>query len=158
MMQPPQQVLPEQVGRVAQIITIALTMGPLMFAGVALMVRARQPPQDTPLEIIGLGMGAIALALRAVLPRLFTAAALRKIVTVDPADFRVQMAPVFLMRCILVSAVLEGAAFFNLVAYMIGGHWSNLGMAGAMVVVIAAAFPTQQQFELWTEQSWRERS
>lgn len=74
----------------------------------------------------------------------------------NPADLRQPLAGVYMSRTIIGGALLEGAAFINLVAYMINRHWSNIGMAGFLVIVMAVTFPSQSHFETWVDQVRRD--
>jgi hypothetical protein len=53
-------------------------------------------------------------------------------------------------------ALLEGAGFFNLVAYMSERQWWTLAIVGVLMLLIAMMFPTLQQFESWSEDKKRE--
>ncbi len=52
-------------------------------------------------------------------------------------------------RCILGAAPLEGAAFFQLIAYYLEGLPLYLGLAGGLLVLLLLRFPTRHGVESW---------
>ena len=52
---------------------------------------------------------------------------------------------------IIAAAILEGAAFFLLIAYLLEGQAICLAAACLFVTLIAAKFPTRTGVESWTE-------
>ena len=56
---------------------------------------------------------------------------------------------------IVAAALLEGAAFFNLVAYIIDGHPASLGLGIGLALVILSMFPSTQRMTNWIEQQTR---
>lgn len=154
------QVGPDQVGRLSQIIAGALMMGVVMFAVIVLVVINPGPaqPVDNPgqpiLTWMAAGMAAVMLGMRAIVPALVASAGTRQALA-NGGDLREALAPVYQTRTIIGNAMLEGAAFFGLVSYLIERNWLSLCSAGTMLVVMAATFPSQSQFESWVEQTRR---
>jgi hypothetical protein len=54
-------------------------------------------------------------------------------------------------RLIIGAALLEGAAFFNLVAYLLERQSLSLIAAGVLLLVILSQIPTVSRLEEWTE-------
>ena len=52
-------------------------------------------------------------------------------------------------RLILIAALLEGAAFFELIAYFLDGQPLYLGLAGGLLVLLLLQFPTRTGVESW---------
>ena len=48
-------------------------------------------------------------------------------------------------------ALLDGAALFNLIAYIIDGQWFSLATAGFLLLLMGMMFPTVREFESWAE-------
>jgi hypothetical protein len=48
-------------------------------------------------------------------------------------------------------AMLEGAAFFALIAYLLEGHWLALGVAIAALALLLSQFPTRGRLENWAD-------
>ncbi|MCA9257855.1 MAG: hypothetical protein KDA61_01590, partial [Planctomycetales bacterium] len=69
-----------------------------------------------------------------------------------PAQDAAQPDPVSLLvvlyqtRFIIASAILEGAAFFNLVAHMIERQTITLVVTGVLLAMMAVRFPSRQRF------------
>lgn len=64
---------------------------------------------------------------------------------------------VYQTRLITKLALLEGAAFINIVALQAEQSWWSLGTAGFVVILMIAGFPTRSKIEFWT-QSQKEMS
>ena len=54
-------------------------------------------------------------------------------------------------------ALLEGAAFFNIIAYMIAGHIWSLGIVAGLVVIMLLSFPTRGRVAFWIEDRMQAR-
>lgn len=154
------QVGADQVGRMSQIIVGALMMGVVMFGVVVLVVvnpgaaGGAKPPQQPILTWMAAGMAAVMLGTRAVVPGVIASVATKQALA-SGGDLRESLAPVYQTKTIIGNAMLEGAAFFGLVSYLIEHNWISLCAAGAMLVVMAATFPSQGQFEQWVDQTRR---
>jgi hypothetical protein len=48
-------------------------------------------------------------------------------------------------------AMLEGTAFFGLVAYLLEGHWQALCVATAALALLLSQFPTRGRLENWAD-------
>jgi hypothetical protein len=58
---------------------------------------------------------------------------------------------IYQMQLIIALAMLEGAAFLNLIACMIEHNWWSLAIAGGVVAIMAVQFPTRTRVEQWIE-------
>lgn len=167
----------EEIGpfvRTQQIIVLALTAGLLTFSAVAYFAASRgKAPAAGELPILTLA--ALAFAVMAVSARLLviqvltraqrTRIAAGKGVPDSAADPRnegmVQLhqrfgdaglvIAVHQMRTILSAAILEGAGFFCLVAYMIEHSPWTLAMGLAVALAVCLHFPTQNGMIHWVE-------
>lgn len=139
---------PETVVRSAQIITLALVAGVVVFAGVAVLVvgALSQPPSGSIISLIGAGLTVMQLGLAFIVPdhmaRLGSA-------TQSQLSAEVRPYGAFLTRHIIRLALLEGAAFFNVIAAIIEHHWWSLGIAGLLVGWMLMQFPTRERVEHW---------
>jgi hypothetical protein len=61
------------------------------------------------------------------------------------------LAAIYQTRTIVAAAMLEGAAFFAVTAFMIGRQSLALYVAMALVVLILSQFPTAPRLESWLE-------
>jgi len=158
----PPQISPDQVGRTSQIIAIALILGVCVFAGVAITIAMGKKPDEQPGSIVVSSVAvlfAVTAAMGSVVTRrrltssqvLQNAAAIRE-------DYRRALAPIYSLRNVVSRALLEGAAFFNLIAYIVEGQMWTLGIVAVLVAMMAVPFPSQTDFENWAEQVRRDVS
>lgn len=147
----PQQVSADQVGRMGVIITLALLMGVGWFGGIAIFIQPKPNPDAFVMEYIALGVAVVLIVAHAVVPGLYASIRVRQVWESQPSDLREALAPVYLTKAIIAGGLLEGAALLNIVAYIITGTLSNIGMAGFLCFIIAAGMPMQPRFESWVE-------
>lgn len=149
-------VKPEQAGRNAMIIVGALMFGLVNFAGIALLI-GDEPVKNAPpiLTYLGVAGAALMIAMRFVIPALATAAATRRTEGQTPEAFRQQLAGAYQAKTIIGAALLEGAGFFNGVAYIVTASPLNMGAVALLLTVMAVTFPTQTQFDNWADQIQR---
>jgi hypothetical protein len=151
---------PDHVGRTTQIITIALLMGVCVFAAVAITINfGKEPAQRDSAPFVS--YVAIAFAVSAafgslLVRKLLTASQVHQSTAAIRENHRRALAPIYSMRNVVSKAVLEGAAFFNLIAYIVEGHVWTLGIVAALLVLMSVPFPSQTDFENWAEQVRRD--
>lgn len=139
--------------RTAQIIWGALLMGVLTFAGIVLTMA--QTNNATPLPLIGAVFALMAIGTRFVVPPIIVRAAIQKIPVVDDTiDER--LFPIYQTRLIVGMALLEGACFLNLIAYMMGSQWWTLVVLGTLLSLMVVMFPSLNQFYSWAEDQKRD--
>jgi len=144
---------PEKWIRSAQIIWGALLMGVVMFIGVTLMVARSTDSGPIPLIAVVFACGAIAV--RFVVPPMIVRAAVNKFPVVDDTTNE-RLFPIYQTRLIVGMALLEGACFFNLIAYIVGGQWWTWIAVGTLLVLMALMFPSLPQFYSWAEDQKRD--
>jgi hypothetical protein len=145
--------------RTLQIVAASLVGGVTMFLLVAILLRGSTGPLfdparplTDPLTLVGLVVGLSALAAARVVPDLATTAAIGKIPTTDsPESRRGQLVQAFATRTIIGLALIEGAAFLNLIVYFINGTWPNLALAVVLLLALAAGIPTVDRLDSWLE-------
>jgi hypothetical protein len=140
----------------ARTISAALIGGVFVFLAIVLFVVKSDPPQGSPLlTCIGLGFGALALVFAFIVP-VFVGGTIKRAL-VDgrrvelPAQYKApaevgiigNLLFLFQTRLIVGYAILEGAAFFNLVAYMLERQDVNLAMVGLLLGAMLVKFPTR---------------
>ena len=145
-----------------QIIVFALVMGVVTFLGIALVVNgAGIEGEPDILSWLGLGIAALMIAAHLIVPRISASAALSQVSTEevrnadDDRKFEL-IAPAYQGQLIVACALLEGAAFLNLVGYMLNEYVGNLFAAMALVAMIAAKIPTLSRVEFWVQDRARE--
>lgn len=144
-----------------QIIVAAMAAGVAIFLTVALTIVQNQPAANPLIAYIAVGFAVLAFALWLVVPNILVIQA-RKAIADDrvpiaavsslaagDADVVDQLVAVFQTRLIIGCALLEGAAFFNLVAYMLEAHQLSLCVAVALLLGILIQIPTRNRLEVW---------
>jgi hypothetical protein len=162
-----QQTYLKSVARTLQIIVGALSAGVWMFMAVALVLDLGEPENqaDEPfVSYLGVGLAALAFVAWAVVPGMIVARMREAIVAGKSEQLTLNTSPaaadlgdvgplagVSQSRIIVGSAILEGAAFFNLMAYMLEQQLVNAAVAGLLAVVIMASIPTYGRLEGWMQ-------
>ena len=148
--------------RVLKIITFAMVTGVLVFMAITLVMN--QGAIDGAPKLmswIGLGMGGLMAVNHLVVPNIVASAALNSVNTetlrnADETERFSLIYPAFQTRHIVASAMLEFAAFMNLVFYMLTAYVGNLAAASVLVVLIAIRFPSVSAVEFWVQDRIRE--
>lgn len=125
--------------RVMQIIALAMVLGILLFAAIVVLILRPEPPAENEQPIvsyIAITVATVAAFLGVLAPRVLTAGM--------PAT-----ANTYFTTFILGVAIYEGAAFFNLVSYVIEGYPVSLAFAGLMLVFLLMLLPTRGRVEDW---------
>lgn len=150
---------PEQIVMVMRIITVAILMGPILFLFIVLSISENPKPQEPNLAYIAAGVAGVMIFLSFLIrfrPRRSSLPKDSQHENFDPYADEVFMAlaPTYQMELIVKLALLEGAAFFNIIAYQIERQWWTLAVVVLLLVLIAAKFPTlagiQQRIERQT--------
>ncbi len=157
--------------RTAQIIVSALVAGVLIFAGVVFFINLGQQGAPQGQAIISLVMailGGSMIIARFVVPEMMTRQACRSIAAgtwksvapkqagyTPPTTDRERLTAVFLTKTIVASALLEGGAFGNLVAFMLEGQWYSLVLGVVLGLAIAAGMPSRQGVQNWVDRQLR---
>ena len=161
-----------EIGRIAQtlkIIVFALASGVFAFAMVVLFQGLPDP--QVPLGMLTLislffAFGAIAASM--VVPRVIATTMVRQIAegkspassggtsnSIAPETTAGKLAAVYPTKTIIACALLEGAAFFALVALMFEGHIVALVLAAVLFIAILLHFPTTGRVTDWVERQLR---
>jgi len=146
---------PESVGRISQVIAGALIMGVVTFGVVAFIIGKAEPPKLPMISIMAGGFALMATAMRFVVPMIVVNGANAGLQQVDSTDLMNQLAGLYQTKTIIGFALLEGAAFFNLVAYITEKQFWSYGVVAFLLGVMAISFPSQGQFESWAEEMKR---
>ena len=147
------------VVRTMQIIVGALAWGVLMFMGAVLFISLDPAGGGQPgvplLTYLAVGTAAVAIAAAMIVPGMIADRQARSIAArpIPPAADELgdvlPLSAVYQTRLIMRAAILEGAAFFNLVAYMLERRPLCLGAAVVLLLLISAQFPTRSRVEEW---------
>jgi hypothetical protein len=161
-----QQAYLKTAARTQQIIVGALAAGVWTFLAVALVLFLDEPVNqgDEPfLSYLGIGCAVLALVAWGTVPGMI-GGRMRELIVAGKADHLTlkpfdspdlgdvgPLGGIYQLRIIVGAAILEGAAFFNLVAYMIEQQMFSLAVAGILAVVIMASMPTYGRLESWVQ-------
>jgi len=131
-----------------QIIAAALPLGVIVFALVAVLGLGAlaQPSSGSIVSLIGVLFAASAFAAHLVLPNLIAS---RAVATQQLLPAELQPYGAYQTRMIMKLALLEGAAFFNVICTIIEHNWWSLGIAGLLVGWMLTNFPTRTRVERW---------
>lgn len=134
--------------RLLQIITVALIAGVLTFGTVVVVLLGalNNAPQGELLSLIGAGFAVTAFVMHLVVPELIVRQTVPNLKD-DPGG----LTRLFVTKTIVASALLEGAAMFNLVALMQEHNWWSLLIVGGLVLWMASQIPTITRVHHWLE-------
>ncbi|MBN2477537.1 MAG: hypothetical protein JXB62_23220 [Pirellulales bacterium] len=157
--------------RVHQIVVAALLTGCLMFLVITLVIGSSvaegMEQESTLITFTSLGFAVVALLVRTVVSGVIVARGRRSILRgtwrlprgrdgqpisaefIERTGDAGKLAVLSLQRTIVGAAVLEGAAFFTLVAYLIEQSPLALGAAALLIVGVGLHFPTQGRLVQW---------
>jgi len=147
-----------------QIIAIAMMVGVLSFFGIVLVttqgnVFGTQSPEL--ITIIAAGFGILAIVNHVIIPAIIAGAQLKRISTggfseLGDAAKVEQICGVYRGQLIIALALLEGAAFFNLIALMIEHSAVALGAVILLLGLMILRFPTRDKVSFWVQDKLRE--
>ena len=153
--------------RVMQIIAFALIQGVAVFLAVAVFLSWGRPPGDPILEQLAAVFAAAAVLARFVIPAMVARGQVRQakimreeLAARDSNDDQLSLGEqklyaVYQTTLIIGMAMLEGAALFAGVAYLVGRHPWGLGIMGALLGMMIFSFPTTGRIEHWVEEQRR---
>jgi hypothetical protein len=155
------------ITRTSQIIASSLVIGVLMFAGYVLLVaRPIAQAEAGTLTTIALLLGATAVVLSWVVPRILGSAQRRQIAdgTWQPprgqdAEYptdAARLAAVYQTKLVVGAAILEGACFFALYAYWCEQQTASLAVAGILLLGLLAHVPSAGRVRNWVQDQLRQ--
>jgi hypothetical protein len=151
--------------KVMRIILLALMASVGLFLLIAVWLRNQGVVPVAPVPIVtyvGFAFAAGLLAAIRYVPNRIVAATRRNLAMI-PADLtrragHAGLSPdvgvllaAYQTRLIIVAALIEGIAYYFLVAYLLDGLWISLVMAGVCLAVLATQFPTEDGVQRWLE-------
>jgi hypothetical protein len=140
-----------------RIIHLALCLGVLVATVVLVVVRHSQAPQtDNPLLIyLGIGFAVMAVAAAWFVPATMDTETRKRMAGGEgptlSADPVVNWALLYQTRLIVRCALLEGAAFFQPIAYFVAGHPVSLVVAAVLFLLLVLQFPTVDRIRAWID-------
>lgn len=157
---------PRQMVLVMQIITAAILAGPVFFLLIVFVILEDQPPRDPLHAYFAAAFAALMIFghfLIRLRPKRSALPESKQGEHFDPHSDEVflALAPVYQVELIVKIALLEGAAFYNIIAYYLERQWWSLAVVAMLLGLIAIQFPTvtriQQRLEnqtrFWFDES-----
>lgn len=151
------QINPAQGIRTAQIICAAMILGATMFFVITLVMPVQQQQQQQPImAFMAAGFAAVAMVLRFIVPGRAVSAQIKNLSAIPVENLDGHLFAIFQTRMIIGLALLEGACFFNLTAYVADRQIWTLAVVGFLMLLMAMMFPTLSRFESWSEDRKRD--
>jgi len=135
--------------KTVQIIAAALVLGPLFFLVIAFVSTQGQPPNDPTIAYIGAGFAVVLLCGSLVASKVVGNAKVRELQAGGKPLSNLDYFQVLQTRVIVRAAMLEGAAFFNCIGYMISQLWWSMATVLGLLAVMLILFPTRSGFDAW---------
>ena len=150
-----------QVVRTLKIILLTLCGGVLMFAAFVVMQQPLGAADDWSLMVLmALGMAGVMLLMRFALPPLMVNGMLTTMAArqaqPDDEEERRKLGGLLMTKGIIGGALLEGAAFFNLVVYLQKSNSVNLGVGVLLALVVLSGIPSLHGAAQWVDDRQRE--
>lgn len=153
----------ESAVKISMFIQGAMIASILLFLGVTLILRAQnagpvaqEPSNQRLISYIAAGYGLLTLVLTIALLPIFEANLRKKETRQATTDgLKLAIARALVTRNLLVTAFLEGAALFNVVAFLLEGRPLSLGVTGVLVLTMAFLFTTPDRAGRWIERQTR---
>ena len=135
--------------RTMQIIAAGLVIGVVFFAIIVVAIGGLdQPTAGNTLAMMGAGIAGLMFVTHLVVPGIVAKSAAGQLQGKIDTE---QWAGIYQMKLIIGMAMLEGAAFFNLVACMTEHNWWSMAVAGGLVLFMLIQFPNRSRVEQWME-------
>ena len=149
----------EKVTRTVQVIAGSIMAGMVFFGVVAFVISMGKEPGDPLIGYIAAGFTAVTAIAANIVPGILVQAMIRKQRSATEQDEPAQQSDssagfyvVFQIKTIVEYALLEGAAFFCLVAYIVTVQLWTIAIAAAVLAKMAVAFPTRTRIDNWVQE------
>jgi hypothetical protein len=137
-----------------QIIWFAMLAGVTAFAAVTVLVLTRQPIAEPVISYMAVGAGALAIVASNIVPSLIGRQLAAKVLSEVDSDspgeqLAERLGAAYQTKLIVGLAILEGAAFFTLVAYQIERQQFALAATVGLWFLLLIRLPTQTRVDDW---------
>ena len=144
--------------RTLQIVVGSMVAGTVLFALIAIFMQREPDDASMALSIVAAIMAGMMLMARTFMSRIVIATpqssqsplqniSIESLDGLTDDEQFLRIFPFMMTKTIISTAMLEAAAFFALVAYLVEGHLWTLGIAAAVVAAILLSFPTRNRIE-----------
>lgn len=139
-----------------QIIVAALTSGVVIFGTVALFMNPEKSDDWLIPSIFG-GIGILVMIKSFIVPSLIAGSAVSQCLsqTSHPKndgkdnEQKISLVRIFQLKTIVGCALVEGAGFLNIIAYILAGNYINLGVMILTVGLLATRIPSANGVKQW---------
>ena len=148
---------PAQMILVMQIIAGALMSGVTVFGIIVLVLTTGRESHGTTIAYIAAGFGFLMVVLRFVVPATVAKSKIEGLARAEDRPdasetaARRSLLAVYQTQMIIGFAMLEGAGFFNLVAYVIEVQVLSLVVTAVLLAMMSMTFPARDRVEYWVE-------
>ena len=147
-----------------QIVAGALMFGALNFLLVVVLISGADVfglGQPTLIAVIAAVIGAMMIGAHLIVPGIIASSQLRSAASQgmlgqDEATRNNKVMEIYRTQLIIGLALLEGAAFLNLVALMVGKSVASLAVFAILMCLMFLKFPTQSKVSWWVQDKLRE--
>jgi len=141
-----------------RIITFALIAGLVFFGVIAFVIGSDKQPGDPLVAYMAGGFGIFSIVLQAVVPPMVVASTrdqqLKPSIRegrLEPSQATEKLCALFQTKQIIRNALLEGAGFFCLVAYIISVQWWLYGIVCVLIALMIFTLPTRGGLDHWID-------
>ena len=141
-----------------RVIVAALVSGVVMFFVGVLVLRGDQAAGQPMIAYLAAGFAVMAFAASLFVPQVITGP-VRQSIAADSAPSGasvpegvgdvLRLGALYQTRVIIAGALLDGAAFFNIIAYLLEGQMLTLLVTAALILALVSQFPTAARVENW---------
>ncbi len=135
-----------------RLIVVGCMFGLIVFGFIASIVGGEVRSSVPVLAYLALAFAAQVTAVRQFIPDLFVKSQLKALKNERAGSIAERLEELFQTKLIIGVALLQGAALFNLIAYVLNGQWFSLATAAFMLALMGMMFPTVHGFEKWAEE------
>lgn len=137
--------VPDAAVLTMQIITLALLGGVVAATGAFLVLRGGKPAENVLIPAVAASFLVVNLAMKFA----FQAFVPAPKTSPKSPEFVQDECRLYQTRLIMGLGLIEGAVFFNLIAYLLEGYWWSLAVVGFGAAVMLLDFPTRAKVQEW---------
>lgn len=127
-----------------------------MFGATAFVISKADSAKPPLISYLAVGFAGLMSVMRFVVPNLVVNSTKSKYSAEDEQMKKGLLAQLYMTKTVIGMAFLEGAAFFNLTAYMLDGQVWSYAVVAFLLGLMAISFPSQGDFESWSEDIQRQ--
>ncbi len=136
-----------------KIIVAALVMSSITFGAITLVI-SKGGGRETGAMIayLGLSFAAIAFVAGEIMSRVIVSVGRKELAQKEQDNPEEGLLNIYRSRLIIRGALLQGAVFFNLVAFMASGIWWSFAIAAVFTAINLSTIPSRDRLLSWIDQ------